>query len=130
MATPKGTHFVVTANFLASGGPAYRRTDRSWSPRLQDAHPVATEAERDAMLAEAVLEESEVADAYAFPVRLEGSLIDPLTAREEIRASGPSVAYRRPDRTGPSPSGSPGQAEHAPHAAGAAQAERAAQAEG
>jgi hypothetical protein len=98
MATPKGTHFIVTANFLASGGPAYRRKDRSWSTDLQQGCPVATEAERDAMLADAMREESEVADAYAFPVRLEGTAIDPLTAREEIRAKGPSVAYRRPDR--------------------------------
>ena len=106
MATPKGTHFVITANFLASGGPAYRRSDGSWSTALQDAHPAATEPERDAIVAEAVREESEVADAYAFPVRLEGSLIDPLTAREEIRAKGPSVAYRRPDRIDASPAGS------------------------
>lgn len=98
MATPKGTHFVVTSNYLASGAPAYRRSDGSWSTDLQDAHPAATEAERDAMLKEAAAEEALVADPYAFPVRLEGTTIDPLTAREEIRAKGPTVAYRRPDR--------------------------------
>jgi len=97
MATPKGTHFVVTANFLGSGAPTYRRKDGSWSTNLQDAHPAATEAERDAMLAEAAGEEATVADAYAFPVRLLGPTIDPLTAREEIRAKGPTVPYRRPD---------------------------------
>lgn len=97
MATPKGTHFVVTSNLLGSGAPAYRRRDGSWSTSLQDAHPAADEAERDEMLAAAAREEGTVADPYAFPVCLVGSVIDPLTAREEIRAKGPTVAYRRPD---------------------------------
>jgi hypothetical protein len=97
MATPKGTHFVVTANLLGSGAPAYRRKDGSWSTSLQDAHAAATEAERDQMLADATREEATVADAYFFGVRLEGTVIDPLTAREEIRAKGPTVAYGRHD---------------------------------
>ncbi len=97
MATPKGTHFVVSANLVQSGAPAWRRRDGSWSTDLQDAHPAAIEAERDAMLAEAAREEKVVCDPYAFPVRLAGTTIDPLTAREEIRAKGPTVGYRRPD---------------------------------
>jgi hypothetical protein len=102
MATPKGTHSVVTANFLGSGAPCYRTKDGSWSIRLQDAHATADDAERDAMVADAMKEEAVVADAYAFPVRLvDGLVIDPLTAREEIRAQGPSVAYRRPDTGAP-----------------------------
>jgi len=97
MATPKGTHFVITANILGSGAPAYRRQDGSWSTNLQDAHPAADEAERDRMLADAASEEADIADPYAFPVRLDGPTIDPLSAREEIRAKGPTVPYRRPD---------------------------------
>lgn len=93
MAKPKGTHFVVSANFLASGAPAYRRADGAWSTRLADAHPAVTAAERDAMLADAAKEEGEVADAYFFEARLEGGTIDPLTAREEIRAKGPTVPF-------------------------------------
>jgi hypothetical protein len=102
MATPKGTHFVVTANFLGSGAPCYRRQDGSWSTSLQDAHAAATDAERDQMVADAMREEATVADPYFFPVRLEGSTIDPLTAREEIRAKGPTVPYRRSDAAGAS----------------------------
>jgi hypothetical protein len=98
MATPKGTHFVISANLLGSGAPAWRRSDGTWSTDLQQAHPAATEAERDAMLNDAAREEALIADPYAFPVRLVESTIDPLTAREEIRAKGPTVAYRRPDR--------------------------------
>jgi hypothetical protein len=97
MATPKGTHFVVTANLLGSGAPAYRKKDGSWSTSLADAHPAATDDERDAMVGEAMREEAFVCDAYAFAVRVDGSVIDPLTAREHIRAKGPTVSYRRPD---------------------------------
>ena len=97
MATPKGTHFIVTANLLATGAPIYMRADRTWSTDLQEAHPAPNEAERDAMVAQAALEEATVADPYAFPARIDGTTVDPLTAREEIRAKGPTVAYRRPD---------------------------------
>ena len=97
MATPKGTHFVVSASLIGSGAPAYRCRDGSWSENLQEAHPAADEAERDELLAAAVREEALVCDPYAFPVRLDGNTIDPLTAREEIRAKGPTVPYRRPD---------------------------------
>jgi hypothetical protein len=95
MATPKGTHFVVTANLLGSGAPAYRTKDGSWSTNLQDAHPAESEAERDQMVADSLREEPVVADPYFFAVRLEGTTIDPLTAREEIRAKGPTVPYGR-----------------------------------
>ena len=95
MAAPKGTHFVISGNFLKSGAPAYRRSDGAWTGRLQEAR-AASATERDDMLAEAVREEDVVADAYAFAVRLEGSAIDPLTARESIRANGPTVGMFRP----------------------------------
>jgi hypothetical protein len=98
MATPKGTHFVISASYLGSGAPAYRRADGAWSADLQEAHPAASEAERDSMLAEARREEGTVCDAYDFPVRIDGGRIDPLTAREAIRAKGPTVPFRRPDR--------------------------------
>lgn len=97
MATPTGTHFVISASLIGSGAPTYRRKDGTWSPSLQDAHPAADEAERDAMLADSAREERLVCDPYAFAVRLVDGAIDPLTAREEIRAKGPTVAYRRPD---------------------------------
>src|SRR5258707_277064 len=97
MATPKGTHFIISANFIGSGGPAYRGEGGGWTTDLQQAHAAASEAERDTMLAEAAREESIIADPEAFPARIADGVIDPLTAREEIRAKGPTVPYRRPD---------------------------------
>lgn len=97
MAKPKGTHFIVTASRTDTGAPAYRRSDGGWSPSLEQAHAVAAEAERDAMLAAAAKEEALVTDPYAFSVRLEGETIIPLISREQIRATGPTVPYRRAD---------------------------------
>ncbi len=98
MATPEGTHHVVSASFLDSGAPAYRRRDGSWSADLQEAYAAPDAAERDAMLAAAGREEKVICDPYSFPVVVRDGIIDPLTARETIRASGPTVPYRRPDR--------------------------------
>lgn len=98
MAVPKGNCFLISANLLKSGTCVWRRADGSWTTNLQEAHPAATEAERDAMLAAAAKEETVVADPFALPAHQDGNRIDPLTARERIRANGPTVAYRRPDR--------------------------------
>jgi hypothetical protein len=38
-----------------------------------------------------------ISDPYVIEVRAEGGAIDPLSARERIRASGPTVRIRRPD---------------------------------
>lgn len=88
---------MLSANLIGCGAPTYRTKSGHWSPQLQEAHPAATEAEADEMLAAAAKEESLVCDPYTFPVALNGQEIDPLTAREQIRAKGPTVAYRRPD---------------------------------
>jgi hypothetical protein len=97
MAIHGGTHFVISASFTESGAPAYLTGDGSWSPNLQAATTIPSEAERDEKLAEALRHERVVCDAYFFDVRVEGSVIDPLSARERIRAEGPTVRIRRPD---------------------------------
>ncbi len=98
MATPTGTHFVVSAVATSSGAPVYRRADGTWASDVHDAHPAADEAERDRMLAAARGEEREVCDPYAFPVQLDGDRVVLLTVRERIRAAGPTVPVRRPDK--------------------------------
>ena len=97
MAIHGGTHFVISASFTDSGTPAYLGPDGTWSRHLQSATPIATEAERDALLERALRNEHEVCDAYFFDVRIEASVIDPLSTRERIRAEGPTVRIRRPD---------------------------------
>lgn len=97
MAIHGGTHFVISASFTGSGAPAYLNREGAWVRNLQSAAPIASEAERDTLLARALRQEREVCDAYFFDVRVENSVIDPLSTRERIRAEGPSVRIRRPD---------------------------------
>jgi hypothetical protein len=59
---------------------------------------VLTDEERDRLLAQAEKQQRIVCDPYVFDVRVEpGGTIDPLSARERIRAFGPSTRVRRPD---------------------------------
>ena len=97
MAIHGGTHFVISASFTESGAPAYLTRNGTWARDLQAAVPIATEAERDALLAEALRQERQVCDAYFFDVRIDAGVIDPLSTRERIRAEGPTVRIRRPD---------------------------------
>jgi hypothetical protein len=97
MAKRGGTHYVISASLTDTGAPAYLAKDGSWSPELQRAAPILSDEERDALLAEALRQERVVADPYFFDVRLDGDGIDPLSARERIRAAGPTTRIRRPD---------------------------------
>lgn len=99
MAIHGGTHYVISASFTVSGAPAYLAADGTWTSSLQEAWPIADEAERDARLAGAAHQQQVVSDPYYFDARLEGAALDPLSTRERIRASGtPTVRVRRPDR--------------------------------
>jgi hypothetical protein len=97
MAKRSGTHYVLSAQLLDSGAPAYLTAAGLWSAHLQDALPVLTDEERDALLAQAAQQERIVCDPYFFDVRVVESTIDPLSARERIRALGPTTRVRRPD---------------------------------
>jgi hypothetical protein len=98
MAIHGGTHFVISANFTDSGAPAYLAADGEWVREFQRAATIETEGERDALLNGALQQERLVCDPYFFDVRLEGGVIDPISTRERIRADGPTVRIRRPDR--------------------------------
>jgi Protein of unknown function (DUF2849) len=97
MAIRGGTHFVISASLTDSGAPAYLTRSGEWSTNLQAAVAVESEAERDALLDQALRQERLISDPYFFDVRLEGGAIDPLSARERIRAEGPTTRIRRPD---------------------------------
>jgi hypothetical protein len=98
MAKSKGTHFVVTASITDSGSPTYLKADGAWSPALDDARILQSEAEASGLVEEAnVHQQRHVSDPYAFSIALDNGKIDPLSAREYIRARGPSVRVRRPD---------------------------------
>lgn len=94
-----GTHFVITANALDDGRSLWMRADRTWTPAFAEAYATDDAAERDALLVLAKSQEHHVCDPYAAKVEL--SELGPIatTARERIRAEGPTTPLRRPDAT-------------------------------
>lgn len=92
------TRWIVTANFTADGSVAYRRADGSWSSHFAESEVFATEEETAEPVARsAKLEQRLVSDPYGIDVGFGPSGIFPNTARERIRALGPTVPIRRPD---------------------------------
>jgi hypothetical protein len=95
---PRANHWVVTGKFTDDGANAWRRADGTWSRRLADAGVLDDEATGKAFAADTTArEQREITDPYVIEVYAEGDAIDPLTARERIRANGPTVPLRRPD---------------------------------
>ena len=86
---------VLTANRLARGEVVYQNTASGWGPELQQAQ-VFDDAGAEAALAAAGqrVAACEIVAPYLFTVRVENGHIVPVSAREKIRAQGPSV---RPD---------------------------------
>jgi hypothetical protein len=86
---------VLTANSLAPGEVVYWNGAHGWMPELQQAQ-VLEDAEAETALKTAAewVARNEVVAPYLFPVRLDSGRIVPASARELIRAAGPSV---RPD---------------------------------
>ena len=95
---PTPNHWIVTGNFTDDGAVAWRRADGTWSRRIADAGLLDDEATASAHAAHAVAhEQRELASAYPIAVHGETGTIIPLTARERIRATGPTISFRRPD---------------------------------
>lgn len=101
MARTFGTHFVITANATDDGASLYLRPDRTWSRQLSEALATDDEATRDELLALAARQQRLVCDPYAFKVELDGDTPVATTARERIRAEGPTTPLRRPDTHSP-----------------------------
>jgi hypothetical protein len=97
-AVPAANHWVVTGKFTADGANAWRRLDGTWARSLAEAGLLSDEATAKSLTAAAIAsEQREISDPYVIEVYAEGGTIDPLTARERIRANGPTVPVRRPD---------------------------------
>lgn len=94
-----GTHFVITANATGDGRSLWMAADRTWTASFTHAHATDDETERDAMLALARSQQRHVCDPYAAKVELSEHGPIATTARERIRAEGPTTPLRRPDVT-------------------------------
>ncbi|MBA3398173.1 MAG: DUF2849 domain-containing protein [Deltaproteobacteria bacterium] len=95
---PPATHWVVTASFTDDGSNAYRRADGTWSRALAEAGLLTEEATGKVHAAQAVADEQRlISDPYVIEVHASDSKVEALSARERIRATGPTVPIRRPD---------------------------------
>lgn len=93
---PDGNAWVVTAKLTDDAANVWRRADGTWSRDLQQAGLVTDEPTAKSQAAAALAtEQRQITDPYVIEVRAEGKTIDPLTARERIRATGPTVHTRR-----------------------------------
>lgn len=88
----------MTGNFTADGAVAWRRADGSWSRQLADAGLVDEPTAKAQAAAAIANEQREICDPYGVEVRVDGATIDPMTARQRIRANGPTIRIRRADR--------------------------------
>ena len=94
----KSKVFVVTANRTDDGTSVYRGAGGEWRSQLGQAAVHHDEASATAQLQAAKQEERLVCDPYLLPVGLDPQgRATALTAREQIRAAGPTCRVRRPD---------------------------------
>lgn len=98
MPKPKGTHYVISAGDTDTGAPVYLTANGRFSRNLADSRPIEARDEATALLTDAMGREREICDPYTFMVEVRDGAIDPLSARERIRATGPTTVVRRPDR--------------------------------
>lgn len=94
---PTPNHWIVTGNFTVDGAVAWRRADGTWSRLIADAALVDEPTAKTVSATAGATEQREICDPYGIEVHFDGTSIDPLTARQRIRANGPTVQLRRPD---------------------------------
>lgn len=99
---PKPTpHFVVTANHLREGAVLYRAPGPRWTARFEEAELLDGEAGRDAALAWARGQASEVCGPYALDVLVTADGERLLSQRERLRAAGAERVLERLRLTAP-----------------------------
>jgi hypothetical protein len=86
----------VTGKLTDDAANVWRRADGTWSRDLQQAGVVGDEVTAKTFAATAAAnEQRQITDPYVIEVRAENGAIVALTARERIRATGPTVQTRR-----------------------------------
>jgi hypothetical protein len=89
------SHQVVTASRLRDGRAVYLTVGSTWSEKIAGSLVSSSDDESKTMLAdgEAAADSHVVVDPYLIDVTLDDALPRPVTIREQIRASGPTVDY-------------------------------------
>lgn len=87
--------WTVTANRLADGAVMYLRADQLWSGGLDEAWTADEKEVAESRLGWAREQQHVVCDPYVLPLRREGGRVEPVSARERIRAEGPAPTLGR-----------------------------------
>lgn len=89
---------AVTANRLGNGFVVFLTETGQWSPRVNDSAVAQDAATATALLtiANKAAADQIVVAPYLFEVSVEEGVVRPLSARETIRAAGPTVEEREP----------------------------------
>ena len=95
---------VVTGNLTSDGSVVYLDANRAWVPTLSQARAFDEKDSAEAELSSVAAQESIITDPYIFPAVHSGNGVEPASAREILRAKGPSTRIRRPDGDEQSPS--------------------------
>ncbi len=84
---------VVTANRLRDGVVIYMTADKSWTEQFAHAHPIGLDDDVEPWVAKAEADETAriVVAIYPFDVTIRDGQIAPISAREFIRAFGPTA---------------------------------------
>ncbi len=90
---PRKTTTVITANRLSDGEVVYLAADLSWVESLDAARVIGVEEDIAPLLdkGQADVAARLVVDVYPFPVATEDGTVKAVSAREIIRALGPTV---------------------------------------
>ena len=84
---------IVTANALATGDVVYLTGGNDWSVEIVNAEFIADDDQATRRLSEAEQQAQIVIDAHLAKVEITDNGPVPLTRREALRASGPSIAF-------------------------------------
>lgn len=79
---------------------AYLDAEGAWVNTLDEAQVFTDSDLAEQRLADVRKAESKITEPYVFPAEMTDGRLNPLSAREKLRAVGPSTRLRRPDGSG------------------------------
>ena len=79
---------------------AYLDAQGAWVKSIADANVFEESEAAEQRLTEVRKAESTITEPYIFPAEMTGGQLTPISAREKLRAVGPSTRLRHPDGSG------------------------------
>lgn len=100
MADDSDSCFVITGSLTREGSVVYLAADGAWELALEDAQAFSDSTTAETRLETVKTAEGTITEPYVFEAKCIDGKISPYSAREQLRAQGPSTRLRRPDGAG------------------------------